>query len=442
VAKNPSYGLGDFQRALGPEPVASGDELWQRLFYNVHGGMLTSLRNKLRSVAAKRVFPGLVVDAKAFRSPGYQGWGLSVSVYDPGRPGDPVGYFSMPAFGGVTNVGYVHAYGLLLYLDYVRAGGDLFPSYDAVAQRPVSYSWLWEEPARRNPAGDAGDIDHGFELLSMWAQSLVEMAESRKRMRVRGVIRRINYLRDMAASSETLFRAARYRILWAGELGAPPPPGALEAVVEEGRESLLRIHALAEGVYATLVAAGISVPPLPEVNPVGDTAITRGQASAPLKGALGKGIIEGRVLDFGCGRGEDVAVLESLGYQVKGYDLEWSPEKPKGMFDTVLLFYVLNVIKKAKDRTKVIRDAWRYVKDGGSLLVATRTPYDVGRQAKKGRFHRCSDGWCSSKGTFQKGLSNEDLLKMAQKLPGLGSAYAPAAGPGSFASMMVTKRRS
>ena len=54
--------------------------------------------------------------------------------------------------------------------------------------------------------------------------------------------------------------------------------------------------------------------------------------------------MRGRVLDFGCGTGTDVAFLREQGIDITGYDPHYAPAWPTGRFDTILCQYVLNVL--------------------------------------------------------------------------------------------------
>jgi diadenosine tetraphosphate (Ap4A) HIT family hydrolase len=49
-------------------------------------------------------------------------------------------------------------------------------------------------------------------------------------------------------------------------------------------------------------------------------------------------------LDFGCGVGKDVELLREKGFKIKGFDPHYFPEFPAEKFDTILCFYVLNVL--------------------------------------------------------------------------------------------------
>ena len=74
------------------------------------------------------------------------------------------------------------------------------------------------------------------------------------------------------------------------------------------------------------------------------TVKERKQASFPVRYLLRAGLIRGRVLDFGCGLGADVAFLREKGFDVTGYDPYYAPDPPQGKFDVILCLYVLNVL--------------------------------------------------------------------------------------------------
>lgn len=95
------------------------------------------------------------------------------------------------------------------------------------------------------------------------------------------------------------------------------------------------------------------------------TAIARKKLSAPVRWLLENGYIEqGYLLDYGCGKGDDVRLLnESLYYPGGAYG--WDPyHKTPGWFcpdfaeyewETVLCTYVLNVLPE-DEREAVIQD--------------------------------------------------------------------------------------
>ena len=98
------------------------------------------------------------------------------------------------------------------------------------------------------------------------------------------------------------------------------------------------------------------------------TAITRTKISAPAKWLLEAGLLQGRVLDYGCGKGKDAEVVGCA-----GYDPYYRPEKPIGTFDTIMCNFVLNVIESKDERREVLRDIICRLEDGGCAYITVRT---------------------------------------------------------------------
>lgn len=74
------------------------------------------------------------------------------------------------------------------------------------------------------------------------------------------------------------------------------------------------------------------------------TAIERTNLSFPAKFLLANNQLQGKILDFGCGLGNDVKLLQQKGFDITGYDPYYFPLFPNHKFDTILCFYVLNVL--------------------------------------------------------------------------------------------------
>ena len=144
------------------------------------------------------------------------------------------------------------------------------------------------------------------------------------------------------------------------------------------------------------------------------TAISRRKPSRPLKETLD--LIEGRVLDFGCGKGYDADYLVGLGYDIEKYDKYYFPEKPEGTFDTILCFYVLNVIP-ANERKEVINEIKNYLKPRGKVIFAVRTPEEIEREAKMGRWEHIN-GYITKRQTFQEGISDDEMANLTKPLKG------------------------
>lgn len=69
------------------------------------------------------------------------------------------------------------------------------------------------------------------------------------------------------------------------------------------------------------------------------TARARRKPSRPAAALVDAGLIRGRVLDYGCGRGKDAETFEW-----EAFDPHWGPKMPRGKFDTIVCTYVLNVL--------------------------------------------------------------------------------------------------
>lgn len=114
------------------------------------------------------------------------------------------------------------------------------------------------------------------------------------------------------------------------------------------------------------------------------TAIVRKTLSAPAKFLTKSGLIKGRVLDYGCGRGNDA---DTLGFDK--YDPHFFPDGLSGdsQYDTIVCNYVLNTLPK---------EQWQTVIDSiSTLLSAEGRAYISVRNDKK-----CLNG-VTSKGTYQ-----------------------------------------
>jgi SAM-dependent methyltransferase len=127
------------------------------------------------------------------------------------------------------------------------------------------------------------------------------------------------------------------------------------------------------------------------------------------------------ILDYGCGRGADVAYYRARGVpSVAGYDPYQGfgfASEPTGTFDIVTVVFVLNVLPDPWVRLKVLRSAANYLAPDGVLLVVTRSAGEIENRARIGGWDRHNDGYWSSraKGTFQRGLDRQDILDLARR---------------------------
>jgi SAM-dependent methyltransferase len=82
-------------------------------------------------------------------------------------------------------------------------------------------------------------------------------------------------------------------------------------------------------------------------------------------------LLQGRVLDYGCGYGQDVRFLQTNGFDAYGYDPYHSPDLPSGKFDIVVCFYVQNVLF-LDEQTDVLMAISRLLKPTGRAYFAVR----------------------------------------------------------------------
>jgi len=153
------------------------------------------------------------------------------------------------------------------------------------------------------------------------------------------------------------------------------------------------------------------------------TALHRKSLSRPLRQACNDDLIEPSttVLDYGCGRGGDLARLRRAGVACMGWDPAHRRRGSPGPADVVNLGFVVNVIEDPAERARTLRSAWSFAKR--VLIVSARLRSDAGDLA--GVPFR--DGIRTSTGTFQKLFAQDELRTWVEST--LGERVA-VAGPG------------
>ncbi len=166
----------------------------------------------------------------------------------------------------------------------------------------------------------------------------------------------------------------------------------------------------------------ISVAPL-VIRPE-NTAISRARPSKPARTlAESRLLVEWdvhSVLDYGCGRGADVGYFNDMGFAAVGYDPHPAfgfAAAPSDTFDLVLLLYVVNVLSSVGERIAVVRDAARFLKPGGKLLIVARSAGEIEREACANGWPPHSDGYLSNarRGMFQHGLTQSEIEALAKE---------------------------
>jgi DNA phosphorothioation-associated putative methyltransferase len=147
------------------------------------------------------------------------------------------------------------------------------------------------------------------------------------------------------------------------------------------------------------------------------TAIARSKLSAPMQALARWGLLKNAtVLDYGCGRGDDVRALVQAGIPAIGWDPHFAPDVPREPADVVNLGFVLNVIENPAARCRALEEAYSLV--GHVLSVA------VMLEGKgTGRAH--GDGVVTKRQTFQKYFSQAEISRYVADV--LGREPVPVA---------------
>ncbi len=101
------------------------------------------------------------------------------------------------------------------------------------------------------------------------------------------------------------------------------------------------------------------------------TAIDRVKLSSPVQFLLSQILLTGRMLDFGCGLGNDVKFLHQKGFDITGYDPYYAKTYPEGKFDSIVCCYVLNVLMP-EIQADVLMNIAHLLKPGGKAYYAVR----------------------------------------------------------------------
>lgn len=101
------------------------------------------------------------------------------------------------------------------------------------------------------------------------------------------------------------------------------------------------------------------------------TAKERDKLSFPAKWLKERNLLNGKILDFGCGLGSDVDLLRREGFSAQGYDKYYQPEFPKEKFDTIMCIYVLNVLMP-EEQANVLMDVSTLLKPSGKAYFVVR----------------------------------------------------------------------
>ncbi|HDL01689.1 MAG TPA: DNA phosphorothioation-associated putative methyltransferase [candidate division Zixibacteria bacterium] len=128
------------------------------------------------------------------------------------------------------------------------------------------------------------------------------------------------------------------------------------------------------------------------------TAIDRNKLSAPMQILARHNYFDGNysVLDYGCGKGDDVRELEAHGLNINAWDPVHRQDGNKECSDIVNLGYVINVIEERKERDGVLKEAYTH---SNKLLIVSVM---LGGDAITSQFTPYKDGVITQRNTFQK----------------------------------------
>jgi DNA phosphorothioation-associated putative methyltransferase len=147
------------------------------------------------------------------------------------------------------------------------------------------------------------------------------------------------------------------------------------------------------------------------------TALARRDLSQPVALMLRWGLIDPdeTLFDYGCGQGDDVAILRSNGIEAFGWDPHHAPEGPRREADAVNLGFVLNVIEDHYERIETLRAAWSYARRALAVSVMLVGQGNVAGQRPY------KDGFLSSRGTFQRYFAHDELRQLVEAATGESS---------------------
>ncbi len=135
------------------------------------------------------------------------------------------------------------------------------------------------------------------------------------------------------------------------------------------------------------------------------TAKERTALSFPTKWLKDRSLLNGEILDFGCGFGVDVALLTQQNFKVKGYDNYYFKEYPNQKFDTIICQYVLNVLRP-DEQPEVLMSVSELLQQGGKAYFTVRRDlkYEGYRVHK---IHNKTTYQCNVKLPFKSIFKNE-----------------------------------
>jgi len=135
------------------------------------------------------------------------------------------------------------------------------------------------------------------------------------------------------------------------------------------------------------------------------TAIDRNHLSQPMRALARHNYLNENlsILDYGCGKGDDLRELEAHGFNAIGWDPIHRPDTKIIISDIVNLGFVLNVIEDREERTNTLINAWKHT----SKVLAVSVM--IAGERKIEQFKPYKDGVITKINTFQKYYSQGEI---------------------------------
>ena len=109
------------------------------------------------------------------------------------------------------------------------------------------------------------------------------------------------------------------------------------------------------------------------------TAIKRNKLSTPMRYLKERGLLTGKILDYGSGFGNDALLIGA-----SQYDKHYQQKYPKGQqFDTITCNYVLNVAT-GSEQVEILTNIHELLTTNGKAYIAVRSDLKMKEQPGRG----------------------------------------------------------